>query len=173
MGLDISAHSKLVEAPDVERDEGGYPVDYDAYISFYENEDFPGRYEGLKKGMAYITAEDSDYADLSIGYGSYSTWREELAKMVGYKPQMIESYGAKRESYCAACWSGETGPFSEQINFSDCEGAIGPVACAKLAKDYEEFADKAEAVGGYFWDKYQEFKRCFDIGADGGAVKFH
>lgn len=173
MGLDISACSKLVEAPTAERDEDGYPVDYESFDKFYDNKDFPGRFEGLKPDMLYGYSEDSDFDSLSIGYGRYSAWREELAKMAGYEAVEYEQYGSKQLSHCVPCWNGVQGPFAEQIDFSDCEGTIGPVACAKLAKDYAEFAEKAEAVGGYFWDKYQEFKRCFDIGADGGAVKFH
>lgn len=173
MGLDISAYSKLVEAPTAERDEDGYPVDYDSFERFYENEDFPGRFEGLKNGMIYGYSEDSEFDSLSIGYGRYNAWREQLAEMAGYKDETYEQNGRIMLSHCVACWNGAQGPFAEQINFSDCEGAIGPVACAKLAKDYAEFAGKAEAVGGYFWDKYQEFKRCFDIGADFGAVSFH
>lgn len=173
MGLDISAFSKLVEEPNVERDEDGYPADYDSYITFYDNPSFPGRYEGLKAGMAYSCAEDSDYAGLCIGYGGYSAWREQLACMAGYEAKEFERYGSKEMSCCVPCWEGEKGPFAEQINFSDCEGTIGPVVSAKLAKDYADFAEKAEVIGGRFWEKYQEFKRCFEVAADNGAVKFH
>lgn len=171
MGLDISAHSKLVEAPDAAREEDGELVDYDAFVEFYDNPDFPGRFEGLKTSMAY--AVEGDSAGLSTGYSRYSAWREELAKLAGYPAGKYEQYGQVKESHCVPCWGGATGPFSEQINFSDCEGTIGPIVCAKLAKDYAEFAEKAEAVGGYFWEKYQEWKVCFDLGADNGAVRFH
>lgn len=43
MGLDVTAYSKLVEAPDAARDEDGDLVDYDNLVDFYENKDFPGR----------------------------------------------------------------------------------------------------------------------------------
>lgn len=173
MGLDISACSKLVEAPNAERDEDGYPADYESFNKFYDNKDFPGRFEGLNADMIYGYSADSDFDHFSIGYGRYNAWREELARLAGYGAEEYERYGRKDLSHCVPCWNGAQGPFAEQINFSDCEGTIGPIVCAKLAKDYAEFSEKAEAVGGYFWDKYQEFKRCFDIGADGGAVKFH
>lgn len=171
MGLDVTAYSKLVEAPDAERDEDGGLVDWQGMASFYDNQDFPGRFEGLKEGMAYKT--DGECSGLSSGYGTYNGWREELAKLAGYPVQMREQYGREVESYCAACWGGAEGPFSEQINFSDCEGSIGPVVSAKLANDYAEFADKAEAVGGYFWEKYQEWQEAFQLAADNGAVNFH
>lgn len=121
--------------------------------------------------MAYKT--DGECSGLSSGYGTYNGWREELAKLAGYPVQMREQYGREVESYCTACWGGAQGPFSEQINFSDCEGTIGPVVSAKLAKDYAEFAEKAEAVDGYFWEKYQEWQVAFQLAADNGAVKFH
>lgn len=171
MGLDITAYSKLVEAPDAERDSDGQLVDYDNFTSFYSNDAFPGRMQGLTEGMAYRT--NGECSGLSAGYGSYNAWREELAKLAGYPAEMREQYGRQVESYCAACWGGAQGPFAEQINFSDCEGTIGPVVSAKLAKDYAEFAEKAETVGGYFWEKYQEWRAAFDLGADNGAVSFH
>lgn len=171
MGLDITAYSKLVEAPDAERDSNGELVDYDNHTSFYSSEDFPGRTQGLTEGMTYRTA--GECSGLSAGYGSYNAWREELAKLAGYPVEMREQYGRQVESYCAACWGGAQGPFAEQINFSDCEGTIGPVVSAKLAKDYAEFADKAQAAGGYFWEKYQEWQAAFDLAADNGAVSFH
>lgn len=171
MGLDVTAYSRLVEVPGAERDKDGELVDYDNLVDFYENKDFPGRFEGLKKDVAYKI--EGECSGLSTGYGGYSAWREELAKLAGYPAQMREQYGRQVESHCAACWSGAHGPFAEQINFSDCEGTIGPVVSAKLAKDYAEFAERAESIGGYFWEKYQEWKAAFDLAADNGAVDFH
>ncbi|WP_448120514.1 hypothetical protein [Pseudomonas veronii] len=171
MGLDISAYSKLVAAPEAEFDEDGELVDYENFNTFYDNKDFPGRIEGITPKAAYKI--EGDCAGLSIGYGRYNAWREELAKLAGYPAKPYTQYGRTEDSHCMPCWSGAQGPFAEQINFSDCEGTIGPVVSAKLAKDYAEFAEKAEAVGGYFWEKYQEFRVAFDLAADNGAVSFH
>ncbi|MEB0078048.1 hypothetical protein QN386_22395 [Pseudomonas sp. CCI3.2] len=171
MGLDITAYSKLVEAPDAERDEDGYLVDYQNFKSFSDNPDFPGRIDGVKDDMAYKF--EGDCSGLSTGYGRYSAWREELAKLAGYPSRLVERYGREVESYCQDCYEGAQGPFAEQINFSDCEGTIGTVAAAKLSKDYAEFAERAKAVSGDFWDKYQEWKVAFDLAADNGAVDFH
>lgn len=173
MGLDISAYSKLVEAPDAERDKDGDLVDYDNHFSFYESKDFPGRFEGLKEGMAYRQDEGGDCTGLSTGYGTYNGWRDELAKLAGYASEPYQQYGRTSFSHSVPCWNGAQGPFAEQINFSDCGGTIGPIVSAKLAKDYAEFAAKAEAIGGYFWEKYQEWRAAFDLAADNGAVDFH
>lgn len=172
MGLDVSAFSKLVEAPDAERDEHGDLVDYDNYRDFYFNKDFPGRAEGLKEGMTYKLGEEG--SGLSTGYGRYSAWRDELANLAGYTPDASPSDEyEKRFPYFGGANKAGEGPFYEQILFSDCDGTIGPVVSAKLAKDYADFAEKAEAVGGYFWEKYQEWKVAFEVAADGGAVVFH
>ena len=98
MGLDVTAYSRLAEVPDAERDEDGELVNDDNLVDFYENSDFPGRFEGLKKGMAYRI--EGDCSCLSTGYGTYSAWREELAKLAGYPAEMREQYGRQVESYC-------------------------------------------------------------------------
>ena len=171
MGLDVSSFSKLKPAPDAERDEDGDLADYENHTQFYDNPDFPGRIEGVVAEQAYTIEGECDH--LSMGYGRYNGWRDELAKLAGYPLESYQNYGARAESHCVACWNGAAGPFAEQINFSDCEGTIGPVVSAKLAKDYAEFADKAEQVGGAFWDYYQKWRRAFELGADSGAVNFH
>ncbi len=173
MGLDISAYSKLVEAPDAEREPGGELVDYNNYRDFYFNPDFPGRERGLVEGMAYKLGDES-HGFRAGSYGGYSAWREELAKLAGYAPETRPSdeYEKRFPHFGSANRAGE-GPFYEQILFSDCDGTIGPVVSAKLAKDYAEYAAKAEAVGGHFWDLYQEWQKAFQIAADGGAVSFH
>lgn len=173
MGLDISAYSKLVEAPDAERDGDNELVDYDNYREFYFNQDFPGREEGLKEGMAYKLGDDS-HGFRAGSYGGYSVWRNELAKMAGYAEgkQTGEDY-ADRFPHAAQAWQDGSGPFYEQIQFSDCDGTIGPVVSAKLAKDYADYAAKAEQIGGRFWELYQEWQKAFQIAADCGAVSFH
>jgi hypothetical protein len=171
MGLDVTAYSKLVEAPDAERDADGELVDWEGMASFFDNPDFPGRFEGLKEGMAYKI--EGECSGLSSGYGTYNGWRDELAKLAGYPSEAYERHGSTQYSHSVPCWNGAQGPFAEQINFSDCEGTIGPVVSAKLAKDYAEFAERAEVVGGYFWEKYQEWKTAFELAADEGAVNFH
>ncbi|WP_122448718.1 hypothetical protein [Pseudomonas viridiflava] len=173
MGLDISVFLKLAEAPEAARDSDGNLADYETHREFYDNPDFPGRIEGLKPEMVYRIGEHGD--GLCAGsYGGYNRWRNELAQMAGYPLTEYDThYGKKAEGYDAGAWAAGSGPFFEQIQFSDCEGTIGPVVSAKLAKDYEEFAERAESVGGRFWEKYQEWRAAFDAAADGGAVVFH
>jgi hypothetical protein len=87
------------------------------------------------------------------------------------------------------------------IHFSDCLGVIGPVVCAKLASDFaahEEAARKFseerivpdcyvgdveksrttfkelfKTSGKQWFEQFQEFRKAFQLGAQGGMVMFH
>ena len=111
MGLDITAFNHCKAQTKVSEDE------YDSNWKKYEhthcrvwcNEDFPDQSEGNVTGI-YEVGED----EISFNAGSYhgyGSWRRDLARLGGYTGP-------------AECWEGKSGPFSELINFSDCEGAI-------------------------------------------------
>jgi hypothetical protein len=66
------------------------------------------------------------------------------------------------------------GPFRELLCFSDCDGVIGAQVAAKLARDFAEWDERAKALGdSWFYEKYTEWQRCFEMAADDGAVSFH
>lgn len=172
MGLDISAYSRLKLVENVALDSHGDPVGSDDLVRFPTNSDFPGREQGLiDRGFYRVEGED-----LYIGcgsYGSYNRWRNDLAKLAGYPEKSHRSGFGSRVGHDVGAWEAGGGPFWEQITFSDCEGTIGPVVAAKLAKDYADFESQAEQVGGHFWSLYQRWKKAFEMAADGGAVVFH
>lgn len=170
MGLDISAYRQLKKAPDAELDDDGYPRDWARFIHFTEQgiasmeQQWPGRSEGVSPGV-YSYAESLHFRAGS--YGGYNHWRDWLARLAGWKSDR-------------GCWDDPKagGPFFELINFSDAEGIIGPVVAAKLAKDFAEHQQKAESVssgedGEYYIKKYNEWRKAFEMAADGGAVDFH
>lgn len=172
MGLDISAYRNITKV-DCVYDADGEPIhpvtgdplewetDYDT--TAYANPDFPGRAEGVEDRAVYKAAERMGFRAGS--YGGYNLWREELAKLAGY-----ESAGA--------AWGETSGPFWELISFSDCEGTIGPVVSAKLARDFADWDERAkqhvvENDDGWFYAKYQDWRRAFEMAADRGMVSFH
>ena len=172
MGLDITAYRKIEIANGAAVDEDGDPVDYDEHQRFYFNPDFQGREEGLVEGAIYTRGtEEHDFR--AGGYGGYNAWREELAKLAGYPATPHTRYLVTEDRHDAGAWEATEGPFWELINFSDCEGVIGPVVSAKLAKDFEEFDERAKVIGDYFYDRYLDWKLAFELAADGGAVVFH
>jgi hypothetical protein len=149
------------------------------------NNDFFDRAEGIEDRKAY---DYEDYVSFRAGsYTGYSTWREWLAKLAGYPLTEYEDYifgggTTTKKCHAAAVWDGETkGPFSELINFSDCEGIIGPVVSKKLLKDFQDFDEKARNsvedpngnLNDYYYVVYSNFKDAFERASENGWVDFH
>lgn len=121
-----------------------------------------------------VYSYDNYYGFCAGSYGGYNGWRESLAKMAGYPSGKYEQYGKDWDSHCVACWEGQLGPFSELINFSDCEGAIGAKVAAKLAQDFAEHQQKVDAhPDDRFRRLYGEWRKAFEMAKDNGAVHFH
>jgi len=157
MGLDITAYRQLVLAENQSADD----VDE---LKFYENSSFPGRAEGLNLDALYKREPDKSFGFRAGSYGRYNKWRDQLSLM---------AHGITAAEF----WKLDDQPsaFRELIDFSDCEGVIGPVVAAKLAEDFAEYQPKADAYGDdHYWrEKYAEWRKAFEMAADGGAVDFH
>ena len=165
MGLDITAHRGLTKAVGNEAfDETGELIwtgKDDDWFQLYVNDAFPGQAEDIEDQKAYKSAESFGFRAGS--YGGYNVWRNELAQLAGYESDR-------------AVWAMDTkvGPFVELINFSDCEGVIGATVSAKLAKDFAAYQEKADQhPSEYFRQKYAEWRKAFEMAADGGCVDFH
>jgi hypothetical protein len=186
MGLDITAYSKLSKI-DAVFNADGEPIDPATrepiegnYFHAYVNTDFgPERYEGVEDRAVY-RYEDS-FAFRAGSYGGYNEWREALAALAGYPTVMYErvkGYApSAAERHDAAAWHGLCAgmPFVDLVNFSDCEGVIGPKVAAKLAKDFAEWDERAKKydAGMWFYERYANWRKAFAMAADGGAVAFH
>lgn len=170
MGLDITAYRKLTPAPHAAI-EDGYVVDWEKYAQLHQSsidfaeENWPGRTAGTAAGV-YEPAERFRFRAGS--YSGYGWWRRSLAQF---------AYGKGIDEV----WEKVTeGPFFELIHFADNEGVIGPQAAAKLAKDFAEHHDRAvefsksiDADGDWWLKQYGQWRRAFELAADGGAVDFH
>ncbi len=164
MGLDITAYSGLREMPKdtIECDEDGYPVDYRTYSRFYDNTDFPGRSAGIICNKETYYAHLGEFKFRAGSYSGYNHWRTQLAALVA---------GCDKGPIAA------TLPFAELINFSDCEGVLGPVVCKKLAADFAAYQQKADefsgADGDWFRERYADWRKAFELAEQGGCVEFH
>jgi hypothetical protein len=73
-------------------------------------------------------------------------------------------------------WNGNKGPFSELINFSDCEGTIGSEISKKLLKDFEEYKSKAEKIEDKysldFHENYNNWIKALTLASDNGCIIF-
>lgn len=163
MGLDITAYEKVTL---IRADEPGVDWDEEDGTDQLYSTHWPERADGLVDGVYRYGGEVLGFRAGS--YSGYNRWREDLAKLLGTTPEKV--------------WSDpKPGPFLELIAFADNEGVIGPVTSAKLARDFAEYAGKAETFaatlplsdGPYWLGKYRSWQRAFEIAAKGGAVKFH
>lgn len=177
MGLDITAYRKITKL-DAVFDSDGEPIDpttrepIEYAMRAYINNDFPKQADKIEDRAIYDAADSFGFRAGS--YGGYNHWRDQLAKLAGYPLGQHEQYGKVYDSYCVECWNGKTGPFSELINFSDCEGVIGPETAAKLAKDFAVFQDAADKTDEHFFkENYNAWRKAFEMAADAGAVSFH
>lgn len=173
MGLDIYAYSKLQKL-DCVFDECGEPIDattrkpFQNCVFLHPNQHYIDRAAGLsgwyqRAGCFHVKAGS---------YGWYSKWRDWLAEISGWPISSYELYGKQWPSHAASAWAAESGPFWELINFSDCAGAIGGKHCQKLLDDFVAFQSKAEKENGRFFEKYQEWRKAFEVASNAGAVKF-
>lgn len=182
MGLDITAYRKLRACEKPAGAETG-DHDYERYFARFDNDHFPGRAEGLDNEWYEVSDADEDSYGFRAGsYSGYNQWREWLAKLAGY-PAVSDPDHSGRHAHARGAWNANGGAFWELICFADNEGTIGPVVSAKLSRDFAEWDERAkqaaEAVGAdrdeqnWFYHKYQEWRRAFDLAADAGAVDFH
>jgi len=158
MGLDIVAYEglKKVEA------EENIQVSHDQF----------GYSSDLEKGWYDC---DSSFHFRAGSYSSYNSWRRALCEAI---------HGVNDSEF----WKDEENyigqPFYELINFSDCEGQIGPKVAEKLYQDFanpeneKKFFDycKAKFETAYLQEFYEEnwddFKKAFEIARQGGLVQW-
>lgn len=178
MGLDITGYSKI-EKVAVELDEDGDPIDdsaYDDYVRIYA---MGGRDQHDQlEDRAFYSVDGEAFGFRAGSYSGYNDWRETLARLAGYPLTPYKGFmGGESACHAAACWDGATGPFAELIDFPDNEGNIGPVTSAKLAKDFADFDERAKYFDGdedgWFYKKYLDWKKAFELASDGGTVDFH
>lgn len=173
MGLDVIAYRKL-QAVDALFDAKSKPIDRQTgkpithYFQVNINPDFPKQADDLTDNSVWHYRDSFSFQN---AYGYFNQWREELAKLAGYPLAQHEELDGLAMRHAAACWNGTTGPFSELIYFSDCQGVIGSVTSAKLVRDFIDFDEQAEANGDDFYDAYLNWQTAFEMAADGGAVE--
>lgn len=150
MGLNVLSVSKLRKAAIQEPDDCDEATQFFVHpLSIQEvDQHFPGRHRGIEIGTVYDIGARSEF---SLPYSAYNEWRDQLSTFVD-----------------------EANPYAffELINFSDCEGVIGPLLSKKLALDFSRFEPRAAEVGGLFCEIYAEFKKLFEMAADEGAIQF-
>jgi hypothetical protein len=125
MGLDISAMSNI------KRSEVQDPEDYDS-IRIWHNSNFPDHCE-LEEGNWEETPQTRKHMFKAGSYSGYNQFRNVLA---------LCTLGVKAETV----WEAEdiymNRPFFNLLNFSDCEGIIGPEYSEALYGDFRDNRDR-------------------------------
>lgn len=155
MGLDISYYGKVERIGDPDPD--GYD---DNKTQLYVNAAFLCQADGLTGGTYAVEGGDGFCAG---SYSGYSRWREQLARLAGYEAADAFAGNVQRHE-----------SFVDLVNFSDCEGVIGPVTSGRLAHDFASHQGDADNHSDpFFRDLYAKWRRAFETAAKGGAVDFH
>jgi len=160
MGLDVRAYSQCVFVHEPhgynEECDDRIPVRHQPWVDVLDGRSL-GCYE--HKGETFHFRAGS--------YGGYGDWRRSLS---------VLGLGTTAETvwHEPGAFAGE--PFVELVNFSDCEGAIGPATSEKLAADFATHRDAAASgpdFGGYFLAKYDDWHKAFTLASDDGWVVLH
>lgn len=178
MGLDITAYAGLAFAlPGNGLDPQGDILYEQGYFRLFLEPRHPIQGAGLPRLDSDPEARCvcSGFADrMSFCAGSYSgygRWREQLAELAGYPER---AYEGEDPSHATGAWTLPFGPFHELIDFSDCEGVIGPLISAKLAEDFACYQKLADAhPDEWFRQKYDLWRQAFEMASQGGAVMLH
>jgi hypothetical protein len=167
MGLSIYAISNIKLSGNIIDDE---PTDKDINV-------YPGtfnRIAGLEVGL-YQASNKSNEFDFHAGsYGTYNWFRRNLSTAI---------FGVSSEDIWLKSEAYEGRPFFELIEFSDCDGVIGPEVSKKLHEDFEthrssmikycldNFIDDDHSYE-YTMGVYDNFSKAFKIASNGGLVLF-
>ena len=174
MGLDISYYSDIKKI-DINKDDNNYD-----HIRINNNHnDFEYHLGSLEKDAIYKPKQKGEHGSFRAGsYGGYNNWRNQLSVIAGYDSSKevwknFENEFRKLKLAKIQNESSKMKPFYELINFSDCEGDIGPEISKKLYQDFIDFEEQAKKEDSYFYDKYEEWKKAFKIASKNGIVSFH
>lgn len=161
MGLDITSHGFLVKVDEKEtreRYKDGLP---EYFIEIRHNiKEFAEQSADLIPGL-YLGQSRLKFRAGS--YSGFNSWRDNLARFMDH-------------ASARALWENpQPGPFVELINFSDCEGLIGPKVAAKLMVDFLYHRERAQtwATDSYWLTKYDEWLAACLVAARAGCIEFH
>lgn len=190
MGLDITAYSHLTLAPTQCKDpDEGRTYDYcysKKHIRVYFNPHFPHAtldIADLDEACLVETDQSDSYGWRAGSYGGYGIWRSTLA-LFSFGIDTYERQSRDENWTELAREENREKAFWELINFSDCEGIMGPRTSAKLYWDFwlnrENYVDFVTNKNPYpGWEakdyiaRYDDWMHGFDLARHDGIVDFH
>ena len=166
MGLDVTAFGQVIKLRAAE--EGEYEkLDWDDERVVDLNPHFPHTHDGLNDHWVYDVSQGERHSFGCGSYSAYGVFRKTLAEVAGEDP----------EAYWDSPDQMKDKPFYEMINFSDCSGEIGPVACYALYADFIQYREQYHTM---FKDDmygkirvYDDFTKAFQVGFQNRFVSYH
>lgn len=166
MGLDISVYPKVALTTEHKQSDDCWEATPEHIYAGTFN--FPQSHRGLIEGRCYVAYGDAPSWGFRAGsYSGYNEFRRRLTQA---------AYGVAIDPYFV--WDNRDKfrdkPFFELIDFSDCEGCIGPEACTDLAKDFDDWPAVRDFMKEQGWEEvYDEWNKAFHDAAGHGLVDFH
>lgn len=174
MGLDISVYKEIdFESFQSRSGKSEEELDelYDNMLYLYNSYNPYNQSDNIREG--FYNYEKREFNFRAGSYSGYNMFREILCEsFYELKPEVIWGNITKYKD----------GDFIELINFSDCEGFIGPKTSKKLFNDFVKNEDKFNSfldtkinentTKDYYKEKYQEWKKAFEIASEDGVVRF-
>jgi len=161
MGLDIWATSKVTPVAGThDTDECDHAHAYIADPSFVRS------IRGLVEDACYDTMPDAE--GMSFRAGSYSGYTE-------FRKQLAEGAGLDLSAIWADPLGHQDEPFFELLNFSDCEGTIGPEAAKDLYEDFLKYRTafiSKQRGDEYAIERYDNWTEACRLASDGGLISF-
>ena len=167
MGLDISAYGKLALVGIAnDYDDFEERFDWETHVFVFPDDSFVEWRDGLETGAVYQFDNDNVYHFGAGSYSGYNDWRAWLCRIV---------LDVEPETVWGSIKAFKRAPFFRLINFSDCEGIIGPKYSTELAKHFADYQSEIDAADCSQWSRelYASFRDAFEMAADGGLVEFH
>ena len=154
MGLDIAVFRTARITPPHDLDDDCWE---EGHVMVGTPEGMEHALGGLEPGRCYLA--DRDHSFRAGSYTGYGHWRTDLAKTI--HKVIPETIWHDEDA-----WVGK--PFYELINFSDCEGTMGPGVCAKLYADFALHRDAYMAAhdpGDWCRESYDDWLEGFRVAA--------
>ena len=165
MGLDITAYQKVNKSEEWFQ-KSGIEDFHESHLFKHEHPQMD-RSPNMESGSYYVGGES--YRFCAGSYSGYNKFREALSVgILGSTPQEVWNNPEKYQGL----------PFVELIDYSDCEGFFDSEFSKKLFKDFESNEEKfkayCESLGvNFYFQRYLDFKRGFELASDGGVLVFH
>lgn len=158
MGLSVSVYQNIEKIS-----EGSEDFSFSAYVI---DPNWAHKIKNLESGQSY--KGDCVYNGVSYSCSTHNRFREQLINVIGRKDLLGDDN--------KILWGKLTVdiPFYDFIDFADNEGCLDWETSAKIYEDFVKWNLLAQCtMDEYYYSKYSQWLKTFEVGKDRGVVVFH